>query len=79
MVKKSGNELALGNSASLAAIAWNKLETAAHAAMNGEAPALQLYSNGDGITAKVSDKHGTTVLVQGGKISVQVASATEPE
>jgi hypothetical protein len=49
-MKKLGNELAIRQSASLAAQAWNKLETAAQNAMktNGEAPALQLVANTDG-------------------------------
>jgi hypothetical protein len=76
MVKKA-NELAIRQSASLAATAWHKLEAAAQEAMaaNGAAPALQLFSNGEGITAKIEDRH-TMVLVQHGKISVQVKSET---
>jgi hypothetical protein len=80
-MKKQG-ELAIRNSASLAAAAWTKLETAAQAQLNGDpdsAPALQLVANGDGISSLIRDEHGTSVVIQRGKISVNVAAvADEP-
>jgi hypothetical protein len=81
-MKKAGNELAIRNSASLAAAAWSKLEAAAQAQLNGDpesAPALQLVANGDGISALIRDEHGTSVVIHRGKTSVNVAAvADEP-
>jgi hypothetical protein len=79
-MKKSGNELAIRNSASLAAMAWTKLEAAAQAQMNGgEVPALQLVADTQGITALIRDEHGTSVTIQKGRVSVNVATASDPE
>jgi hypothetical protein len=71
-MKKQPNEIAIRNSASLAARAWTKLETAAQEATNGSVPAMQLFADTGGITALIRDAHGTSVTVQGGKISVSV-------
>jgi len=82
MVKKAGNEIAIRNSASLAAAAWAKLESAATEtlnAQNGAAPALRLFADTGGITAHVTDAHGTSVVIQQGKISVNVAAGSDPE
>jgi hypothetical protein len=79
---KKANELAIRNCASLAETAWTKLEAAAQEAMkpNGATPALQLVADTSGITALIKDTHGTRVMIQGGKISVDVeAIVTEVE
>jgi hypothetical protein len=79
-MKKQGNELAIRNATSLAAAAWTKLEEAAQAQLNGDAdsaPALQLVANGDGISALIRDEHGTSVVIQRGKISVNVAAVVD--
>ena len=77
MVKKA-NEVTIRQCASLAAQAWSKLEAAAQEALNGgQAPTMQMVANTDGISALVKDAHGTTVLIQGGKISVNVAGVNE--
>jgi hypothetical protein len=75
MTKKAESALAIRNAASIAALAWNRLEAEATKAMNanGHAPALQLVANTDGITALVRDEHGTSVTIQRGRISVNVA------
>jgi hypothetical protein len=79
---KKGNEVAIRNSACLAAAARAKLEAAAQEQLNGDpgsAPALQLVANGEGISALIRDEHGTSVVIQKGKISVNVAAvADEP-
>jgi hypothetical protein len=80
-MKKAGNEVAIRREANLAAAAWSKLEQAAQAQLNGDpdsAPALQLVANGDGISALIRDEHGTSVVIQKGKISVNV-EATQPD
>jgi hypothetical protein len=76
MKKTEATALAIRNTASIAALAWSKLEDAAQKAMatNGHAPALQLVANTDGITALVRDEHGTSVTIQRGRISVNVAA-----
>ena len=73
---KKGNEVAIRQSASLAALAWSRLEAAAQETLktNGSAPALQLFANADGITAKIEDRFGTSILIQDGKISARVAA-----
>jgi hypothetical protein len=40
---------------------------------------MQLVADDRGITALIRDEHGTTVTVQGGKISVAVDGVTETE
>ena len=77
MRKKQGNELAIRREASLAALAWSKLEAAAQEQMNGDVPALQLIANTDGITALIRDEHGCSVTIQRGKISVNVAATSD--
>jgi hypothetical protein len=81
MTKKAETALAIRNTASIAATAWNRLETAATKAMatNGHAPAMQLVADDRGITAIVTDAHGTTVTIQGGKVSVAVEANKESE
>jgi hypothetical protein len=71
--------VAIRNTASIAGLAWQRLEAAAQKAMtNGHtAPAMQLVADTRGITALIRDEHGTTVTVQGGKVSVSVDSAPE--
>jgi hypothetical protein len=76
---KKGNELAIRREASLAAMAWNKLEAAAQEQLNGDVPALQLVADTGGITALIRDEHGTSVTVQRGRISVNVTATTEPD
>jgi hypothetical protein len=73
------NELALRNSASLAALAWSRLEQAAQETLkaNGSVPALQLFANADGITAKIEDRFGTSIIIQDGKISARVSTPAE--
>jgi hypothetical protein len=81
-MKKQGNEVAIRREANLAAAAWTKLEAAAQEHLNGDvesAPALQLVANGDGISALIRDEHGTSVVIQGGKISVNVEATAEPD
>jgi hypothetical protein len=75
-----GNAIAIREASSLASLAWQKLETAAKAAIadDAEAPALRLIADSRGITAQISDEHGTSVVIQGGKISV-TARPTEGE
>lgn len=80
MVKK-GNAIALRNSASLAALAWSRLEQAAQETLNagnGEAPAVRMVADTGGITLHATDKFGTSVMVQDGKISMQVAAQEAP-
>jgi hypothetical protein len=80
-MKKQGNEVALRQSASLAALAWSRLEQAAQETLNAgneEAPAVCMVANTSGITLHATDKFGTSVTVQGGTISCQVASQ-EPD
>jgi hypothetical protein len=74
-MKKQGNEVAIRRDVSLAAQAWSRLETAATEAMkpNGSPPALQLVADTAGITALVTDEFGTRVMIQKGRISVNVA------
>jgi uncharacterized protein YigA (DUF484 family) len=72
-VKKQGNQIAITKEASLAAIAWSRLESAAAKAMNGETARLRLFADTAGITAHISDEFGTQVIVKGGKVSVKVA------
>jgi hypothetical protein len=72
-MKKAGNELAIRNSASLAAAAWTRLETAAQKQLNGDVPTMQLVADTGGITALIRDEFGTSVMVQRGRISVNVA------
>jgi hypothetical protein len=75
---RKGNELAIRQSASLAATAWTKLEAAAQETLNGhEVPALQLVADTNGITALIRDEHGTSVTVQRGRISVNVAPVAD--
>jgi hypothetical protein len=76
-LKKQVNEIAIRREASLAAVAWQKLEAAAQSALNGnsETPSLRLVADTNGITAHVRDEHGTSVVIQGGKISVTVKNA----
>jgi hypothetical protein len=64
---------------SIAALAWDRLETAAQAAMtNGHAsPSVQLVADTRGITALIKDEHGTTVTVQAGRVSVSVDGVQE--
>lgn len=76
-MKKQGNELAIRSQANLAAAAWSRLETAATEQLNGDVPALQLVADTQGITMLVRDEHGTSVTVQRGRISVNVAATTE--
>jgi hypothetical protein len=71
-MKKQGNQVALSRSASLAATAWSNLEAAAQKAVNGGSASMRLYADTQGITAQLSDAHGTQILVQPGKISVKV-------
>jgi hypothetical protein len=78
-LKKQGNELAIRNEANLAAAAWERLQTAAQETMNGDVPALQLCADTNGITALIRDEFGTSVTVQRGRISVNVAATTEAE
>jgi uncharacterized protein YqkB len=52
-----------------------RLETAAAAALNGGVPTMQLVADKAGITAMIKDEHGTSVIIQKGKISVDVAAA----
>ena len=75
-MKKQGNEVALRQSASLAALAWSRLEQAARATLkaNGSPPTLQLTADTGGITALIRDEFGSAVMVQSGKISMQVAT-----
>ncbi|MGB8899051.1 MAG: hypothetical protein WCC90_07350 [Methylocella sp.] len=76
-MKKSGNEVAIRDQAALAARAWAKLESAATEtlnAQNGSTPSLRLFADTGGITAHVTDAHGTSVVIQHGKISMNVAS-----
>jgi hypothetical protein len=79
MKKTEQTAVAIRQTASIAALAWNRLETAAQKAMtNGHAnPAMQLVADTRGITALIRDEHGTTVTVQSGKISVAVDGQTE--
>ena len=80
MIKK-GNEVALRQSASLAALAWSRLEQAATETLqlsNGQAPAVRMVADTGGITLHATDNFGTSVMVQGGKISMNVA-VQEPE
>jgi hypothetical protein len=75
MTRKTETAVAIHRATSIAALAWQRLETAAQKAMatNGHAgPAMQLFADDSGITALIRDEHGTTVTVQGGKISVAV-------
>ena len=71
-----GNEVAIRNSASLAALAWSRLEQAAQEtlnASNGQAPAVRMVADASSITLHATDKFGTSVMVQGGNL---VASST---
>jgi hypothetical protein len=79
MTKKTETALAIRNTASIAAAAWNRLEAAAQAAMtNGHAnPSVQLVADTRGITALIKDEHGTTVTVQSGRVSVSVDGTQE--
>jgi hypothetical protein len=80
MARKSGNEVAIRREANLAALAWSKLEAAAQETLNGgDVPALQLVADTSGITALIRDEFGTSVTIQKGKISVNVAAVAEPE
>jgi hypothetical protein len=82
MTKKTDTAVAIRNTASIAALAWDRLEAAATKAMatNGHAaPTMQLVADERGITALIRDEHGTTVTVQGGKISVAVDGPQEAE
>jgi hypothetical protein len=76
-MKKQGSELAIRREANLAAMAWTKLETAAQEQLNGDVPALQLVADTQGITALIRDEFGTSVTVQRGRISVNVAATTD--
>jgi hypothetical protein len=78
-MKKQANQIAIRKEASLAALAWSKLETAAQEQLNGDVPALQLVVDARGVTAIIRDEHGTTVTVQEGRISVNVAAVSDPE
>jgi hypothetical protein len=71
-MKKQGNQVAISREASLAATAWANLETAAQKAVNGGSATMRMYADTNGITAQLSDAHGTQILVQHGKISVKV-------
>ena len=74
---KKGNEVAIRQSASLAALAWSRLEQAATEtlnASNGATPAVRMVADTSGITLHATDKFGTSVTVQGGRISMNVAS-----
>ena len=80
-MKKSGNEVAIRREASLAALAWSRLEQAAKETLNannGQAPAVRMVADTGGITLHATDQFGTSVMVQGGKISMQ-AAVQEPE
>jgi hypothetical protein len=81
MTKKTDTAVAIRATASIAAQAWQRLEAAATKAMANDhaAPAMQLVADDRGITALIRDDHGTTVTVQGGKISVVVDGAQETE
>jgi hypothetical protein len=79
MTKKAGNAVAIRREASLAALAWNKLEVAAQQQLNGDVPALQLVADTRGITALIRDEHGTSVTIQGGRVSVNVEATSEPD
>src|SRR3977135_1164794 len=50
-MKKQANQIAIRKEASLAALAWSKLETAAQEQLNGDVPALQLVADARGVTA----------------------------
>jgi hypothetical protein len=45
--------------------------------LNGDVPALQLVADTGGITALIRDEFGTSVTVQRGRISVNVAATSE--
>jgi hypothetical protein len=79
MTKKSETAVAIRNTASIAAAAWQRLEAAAHKAMtNGHAsPAMQLVADERGITCLIKDQHGATVTVQQGRVSVAVDGQQE--
>jgi hypothetical protein len=80
MTKKTETTaLAIHRATSIAAMAWNRLESAAAKAMsNGHAnPSVQLVADDRGITALIKDEHGTTVTVQAGRVSVSVDGAQE--
>ena len=80
MARKQSNEIAIRREANLAALAWSKLEAAAQETLNGgDVPALQLVADTSGITALIRDEFGTSVTIQKGKISVNVAAVSEPE
>jgi hypothetical protein len=74
---KKANEIAIRREANLAAMAWTKLEAAAHEQLNGDVPALQLVTDMQGITALIRDEFGTAVTIQRGKISVNVAATSD--
>ena len=76
-MKKQGNEIALRREASLAVAAWSRLEAAAQETLNGDVPALQLVADGNGVTALIRDEFGTSVTIQRGRISVNVAATSE--
>ena len=70
-MKKQGNEVALRQSASLAALAWFlRLEQAAQETLkaNGSPPTLQLTADTGGITALIKDEFGSVVTGQSGNI-----------
>jgi uncharacterized protein YqkB len=79
MIKKNETPVksvpAITREASLAGRALARLETAAAAALNGGVPTMQLVADTAGITAIIKDEHGTSVIIQKGKISVNVATA----
>jgi len=78
MTRKQTTEIAIRREAGLAALAWEKLEQAGKEALNGhEIPALQLVADTQGITAVIRDEFGTSVTVQRGRISVNVAAVSE--
>jgi hypothetical protein len=76
-MKKQANEVAIRREANLAAMAWTKLEAAAQEQLNGDVPALQLVADTQGITALIRDEFGTAIMIQRGKISVNVAATTD--
>jgi hypothetical protein len=76
-MKKTASEIAIRKEANLAALAWNRLEAAAQEQLNGDVPALQLVADTQGITALIRDEFGTSVTVQRGRISLNVAATSD--
>jgi hypothetical protein len=79
MKRKEANAVAIRSSASLAALAWQKLEQSAKAALEADEtiPQLRLVADTNGITAQISDEHGTQVVIQGGRVSVTTRPTVE--